>query len=123
METKRDSRVGCIMLERVHRMISFSGMCPFCPGHGRAEIGDETHLGPTLGYFFWRSARSQRRRSFFLAFSQFSHWEHVSGWIATGKCSKEAIDGHTHDLSSKVKAQGWAGAVPVQTHRELKQQT
>ena len=78
---------------------------------------------PRLDIFFGGRPEVREGVLFFLAFSQFSHWEHVSGWIATGKCSKEAIDGHTHDLSSKVKAQGWAGAVPVQTHRELKQQT
>ena len=66
------------MLERVHRMISFSGMCPFCPGHGRAEIGDETHLGPTLGFFFGFRPEVREGR-FFFAFSQFSHLEHVSG--------------------------------------------
>ena len=71
METKRDSRVGCIMLERVHRMISFSGMCPFCPGHGRAEIGDETHLGPTLGYFLGGRPEVREGVLFFWRFHSF----------------------------------------------------
>ena len=47
-------------------------MSPY-PGHGRAEVGDETHLGRLD--FFWLSASHRRQCGHFNT----SHWECVSG--------------------------------------------